>query len=221
MDDSFDLVERDKGILTKRDRRFLLGELDEELSDNAKNVRRYEIRNRLENVIHDFQLLAKHLEYEDIRQVFDPVDDWSREARKINNQSRESVSPSISPFIQSWIELFEFFTISMYANGMPESRNLMTQMIEIGIERGFRRYQLAVSDVYQDIDAELAIQYINPVTWETYLGQIVQEFPDTPSERYAVIEELYNKNHISHGQFMYLYEEFIKSDIDSTDSLDT
>ena len=46
MDDSFDLVERDKGILTKRDRRFLLGELDEELSDNAKNVRRYEIRNR-------------------------------------------------------------------------------------------------------------------------------------------------------------------------------
>jgi len=81
MSDSFDLVERDKGILTKRDRRFLLGELDEELSDNAKNVRRYEIRNRLENVIHDFQLLAKYLEYEDIRQVFDPVDDWSREAR--------------------------------------------------------------------------------------------------------------------------------------------
>ena len=221
MSDSFDLVERDKGILTKRDRRFLLGELDEELSDNAKNVRRYEIRNRLENVIHDFQLLAKYLEYEDIRQVFDPVDDWSREARQINNQSRESVSPSISPFIQSWIELFEFFTISMYANGMPESRNLMTQMIEIGIERGFRRYQLAVSDVYQDIDAELAIQYINPVTWETYLGQIVQEFPDTPSERYAVIEELYNKNHISHDQFMYLYEEFIESDIDSTDSLGT
>lgn len=221
MSDSFDLIDRDTGVLTKRDRRFLLGELDEELSDNAKNVRRYEIRNRLEDVIHDFQLLVKYLDYNDIRQVFDPVDDWSREARKINNQSRESVSPSTSPFIRSWIELFEFFTISMYANGMPESRNLMIQMIEIGIERGFRRYQSEVSDLHRGIDAKLKIQHTNPITWESYLDKIVDEFPDTPSERYAKIKELYDSNHISYNHAMYLYEEFVESDIDSTDALDT
>jgi len=221
MNESYDLVERDKGILNKRDRRFLLGELDEELTDNAQNVRRYEIRNRLENAIYDFQLLARRLPYKDIRQVFDPVDDWSRERRKINEEFRESRSPSTNPFIQSWIELFEFFTISMYANGMPESRDLMAQMIKVGIEKGFRRYQLAVSDFYQGIDTELTIQYTNPVTWETYLEQIVQDFPNAPSERYAEIKKLYDANHISYNQAMYLYEGFVKNEINSKDIHDS
>ena len=213
MSDEFDWIERQKGILNKRDRRYLIGELDDELSDNAKNVRRYEIRERLESAIYDFSLLARFLPYKDIRQVFDPVDDWSRERRRLDMLNRESTSPDVSPFIQSWVELFEFFTISMYANGMPESRELMNEMIETGIERGYRNYQRHTLEDYREVNVDLNIRTSNPVTWESFVGQIADDLPDDPSESYGRIRGLYRQNYITHRQAQWLINNFVNTEV--------
>lgn len=213
MSDDFDWVEREKGILNERDRRYLLGELNDELSDNAKNVRRHKIRERLENAIYDFSLLARGLPYKDIRQVFDPVDDWSRERRRLDIQNRESTSPDVSPFIQSWVELFEFFTISMYANGMPESRELMNGIIESGIERGYRNYQRHTLGDYREVDVGLTIQTSEPITWESYIRQIADDLPDNASDSYAQIRDLYRRKYITYGHAQWLIDNFVNTEV--------
>lgn len=47
-------TERDRGILTERDREYLLGEIDDELSENAEYQKRYQIRQRIRNAMLDF-----------------------------------------------------------------------------------------------------------------------------------------------------------------------
>ena len=63
-------VERGRGILSKADREFLLGE-KEELTEQSKRDARYRIRKRLENALLDMRLLADLLEPEDRKLVFE------------------------------------------------------------------------------------------------------------------------------------------------------
>jgi phosphopantothenate synthetase len=66
-------VDRPRGILSPRDREYLLGEADiEPTSQAARNVRAA-IRERLENAILDFTLLFQHLEERDREKVFDEL----------------------------------------------------------------------------------------------------------------------------------------------------
>lgn len=62
-------VTRDRGFLTPRDRKFLLGYLDDELDANARAQKHYQIRNRLKNAIQDFAFLHAHAS--DVDQVFE------------------------------------------------------------------------------------------------------------------------------------------------------
>lgn len=57
--------DRERGIFTERDRRFLAGELDEELTDNQRRQKRYRLRRRLYNAIQDLAYL-QHFDTEDI-----------------------------------------------------------------------------------------------------------------------------------------------------------
>lgn len=75
MSDKFDWVERGRGVLTKRDRKILLGKAGKDLDKNAQNVRRYSIRNRIKNALYDFHIIAQNLPLADIQQVFEPVYD--------------------------------------------------------------------------------------------------------------------------------------------------
>ena len=66
-------IDRPRGILSPRDRKYLLGEADiDPRSQAARNVRAA-IRDRLENAILDCTLLFRHLEGRDRQKVFDEL----------------------------------------------------------------------------------------------------------------------------------------------------
>lgn len=69
-DDIFNL-ERDRGILTESDRKYLAGESD--LSDQGQRDARYRIRNRLTDGLHDLVFLNERLSLEDREQVAEDV----------------------------------------------------------------------------------------------------------------------------------------------------
>jgi len=50
--------DRERGIFTPRDRRFLAGALDDELSDEAKRQKRYRLRRRVLNALQDLHYLG-------------------------------------------------------------------------------------------------------------------------------------------------------------------
>lgn len=68
-------VDRPRGILTKSDREYLLGEASiEPQSDSERHVRR-RIRERIRNAILDFTLIFENLEGRDRRQIFEGTDE--------------------------------------------------------------------------------------------------------------------------------------------------
>lgn len=66
--------DRQRGILSKADREYLLGEKPD-LSDQGERDTRYRIRNRIESAILDFDLLEGALDFHDIELVFSHLDD--------------------------------------------------------------------------------------------------------------------------------------------------
>lgn len=187
MSDGFDWVERDRGILTERDRKMLMGELDEELTQNAINQRRFNIRNRIENAIHDFHLLAVNLPRSDIRQLFEPAYEWSRQRRRLDDEGRTTAHPELTKLLRSWLALFEFYTYGMYAGGKRETQTLMCGLIQEGVERGFRQYQHENLQKYREISASLSIEYDHEILRNNYLRQVQSNLPNEPDE---LIEEV-------------------------------
>ena len=74
-----DEFDRERGILTPRDRRFLAGLLDDELNDNEARVKRYRLRQRMVHALIDLQYLSV-MSTEDIGQIaekFGFPDGWT------------------------------------------------------------------------------------------------------------------------------------------------
>jgi hypothetical protein len=63
-----DEYDRDRGIFTPRDRRFLAGLLEDELSDNEKRQKRYRLRKRMTHALQDLAYL-RVLSTEDMGQL--------------------------------------------------------------------------------------------------------------------------------------------------------
>lgn len=63
-----DDYDRDRGVFTPRDRRFLAGLLDDELSDNEKRQKRYRLRRRMVHALQDLAYL-RVMSTEDIAQI--------------------------------------------------------------------------------------------------------------------------------------------------------
>ena len=70
-DDHYD-YDRDRGIFTPRDRRFLAGEIDDELSVKAKRQKRFRLRKRVFDAIQDLAYLEE-LETRDLFNIAEEV----------------------------------------------------------------------------------------------------------------------------------------------------
>jgi hypothetical protein len=211
MSDEFDWVHRDRGVLTERDREILVGESGEDLNQNALNQRFYSIRNRIENSVLDFHLLAQHLPLTDLRQLFEPAYDWSRERRRLNEQGRTSTHPDLSPFLLGWLSLFEFFSYGMYAGGKNETQVLMRGLVENGLERGFRQYQHENHQTYREIDASLELNYGDPVLRDNYLRDIHNGLPSDPSNIAEQIMALRRQRKIPYRVASRWIDEYVRT----------
>jgi hypothetical protein len=64
-----DDVDRERGIYTPRDRRFLLGQLDDELDANEQRVKRHRLRHRTAHAVQDLAYLG-YMDTADLVQIY-------------------------------------------------------------------------------------------------------------------------------------------------------
>jgi hypothetical protein len=210
MSEEFDWVERDRGVLTKRDREILLGRAGKNLDKNAQNVRRYNIRERIKNSLYDFHIIAQNLPLADIQQLFEPAYDWSRERRQLDEEGRTSAQPDIDQLLWSWLALFEFFSYGMYAGGKQETQVLMQGLVEGGIERGYREYQHDNLQTYREIDVDLGLNYGNLVLRNNYLRGVQQDLPSETSEIAKEVLRLRRLRKISQMDASRWFDEYVR-----------
>lgn len=210
MSEEFDWVERDRGVLTKRDREILLGRAGEDLDKNAQNVRRYNIRERIKNALYDFHIIAQNLPLADIQQLFEPAYDWSRERRQLDEEGRTSAQPDIDQLLWSWLALFEFFSYGMYAGGKRETQVLMEGLVEGGIERGYREYQHDNLQTYREIDVDLGLNYGNLMLRNNYLRGVQQDLPSETSEIAKEVLRLRRLRKISQIDASRWFDEYVR-----------
>lgn len=211
MSDEFDWVERDRGVLTERDREILLGRAGENLDKNAWNVRRYNIRERIKNSLYDFYIIAQYLPLADIQQLFEPAYDWSRERRRLDEKGRTSTTLDLDQLLWSWLSLFEFFSYGMYAGGKPETQVLMQGIVEGGIERGYREYQHDNLQTYREIDVDLGLNYDNLVMRNNYLRGVQQDLPSETSEIAKEVFRLRRLRKISQADASRWFDEYVQN----------
>lgn len=210
MSEEFDWVERDRGVLTKRDRQILLGRAGDDLDKNAQNVRRYNIRERIQNALYDFHIIAQNLPLADIQQLFDPAYDWSRNRRRLDEEGRTSTQPEIDELLRSWLSLFEFFSYGMYAGGKQETQVLLEGLVEGGIERGYREYQHDNLQTYREIDVDLDLNYGNLVLRNNYLRGVQQDLPSETSEIAKEVLRLRRLRKISQKDASRWFDEYVQ-----------
>ncbi len=210
MSEEFDWVERDRGVLTKRDREILLGRAGDDLDKNAQNVRRYNIRERIQNALYDFHIIVQNLPLADIQQLFDPAYDWSRNRRRLDEEGRTSTQPEIDELLRSWLSLFEFFSYGMYAGGKQETQVLMEGLIEGGIERGYREYQHDNLQTYREIDVNIDLNYGNLVLRNNYLRGVQQDLPSETSEIAKEVLRLRRLRKISQKDASRWFDEYVQ-----------
>jgi hypothetical protein len=211
MSDEFDWVERDRGVLNERDREILLGRAGQDLDDNARNVRHYDIRERIKNSIYDFRIIAESLPIADIRQVFGPAYQWSRDRRQLSEEGRTSAMPDLHHLLRSWLSLFQFFSYGMYAGGKRETQILMRGLLEEGIEYGYREYQHDNLQTYREIDTKLELSYGNDELRSNYLRGVRQDLPSGTSELAEEIMRLRRLKKISQADASHWFDEYVQN----------
>lgn len=187
MTNQFEWIDRERGILNRRDREILSGNHENDLTKNAINVRRHDIRNRVENAILDFHLLSNYLPHADRTQIFEPAYDWSREKRLLSEEGRNSATPDVPNILYSWISVFEFFAYGMNAGGKDEVFGLMNSLACEGFERGLRQLHHAHRDYYRDMSVSLSFNPGTGMIWNDYIRECESNLPNRPSD---VAEEI-------------------------------
>lgn len=196
MASEFDWVDRERGILTERDRQFLLGQLDDELSESSRNVKRHRIRKRVENALYDMHLLSSYLPFKDYKQIFEPAYKWAKTQRQLQRKGRTTKSPEFTEFHVALRALPEFYARGLYAGRIPETDHLLAGLIEQGVQRGYRSVNQR-SQRRTTITATLNLQYGEEISREEYLQQIWNELPEEPDERAGEIIRLNQSQIIS------------------------
>jgi hypothetical protein len=92
-----ELVEGERGILTERDREYLIGEIDMESEyknpEKQEYVIRGRIRDRVEQAIKDFIFIDRYLSDEDWDKILEEWDDLDTEIRKEASRNEEAPNP--------------------------------------------------------------------------------------------------------------------------------
>ncbi|MDB2241846.1 hypothetical protein [Halorubrum ezzemoulense] len=207
----FDWVDRDRGILTKRDRRFLRGDLEEELTDNEVNQKRYQIRQRFRNAMYDFHILYKALPLQDVNLLWDEIDNWiylSEKARQKGNESQTFQTPLLA---RCWRDLISLFTYSQIITGVPEAESLVKWVVEEGVNKAVRDHTFDSYNMYREVDATLDWGVGESYKLMDYLKQLEDEVPSDPDEAEEYLLSLQRSGHLQAHHVTHLYEKCVES----------
>jgi hypothetical protein len=207
----FDWVERGRGILTKRDRRFLRGELTDELNDNQRYQKRYQIRQRIRNAMFDFHILYRLLPRRDLSMLWDGTDDWIYRSQTQRQRGDAPPYPDIPLLGRCWRDLIAFFTYSQIITGVPEAESLVKWVIEEGVNKAVRRNALSNHNKYQEVNSELDFGVGQTYHLLDYLQHVGQKIPDDPDEAEEFLLDLQRDEFLQSHHVTYLYEEYVNN----------
>jgi hypothetical protein len=150
--------DRERGIFTPRDRRFLAGELDDELSETARRQKRYRLRKRTYHALQDLAFLEE-METRDLFHIAEGVSGSDSEnyftvtSAADEDQFREIVRTRQG--LKSMISLYrEMFTPSLFA-ALVEDQCTIRAALDHYDETG--RYGQFETSLSIDLEEEMSI----------------------------------------------------------------
>lgn len=208
--DEFDWVDRGRGILTKRDRKFLRGDLDDELNDNQRYQRRYQIRQRIRNAMFDFHIIYRALSRRDISMLWDETDDWIYRSQGQRQRGDAPPYPDIPLLGQCWRDWIALFVYAQIITGIPEAESLVQWVIEEGVNKAVRRHTLENYNKYREVDSTLEWGTGDTYRLMDYLEHIGQGLPENPQDAEEHLLELQREEYLLSNHVEYLYRTYVE-----------
>lgn len=206
MSENDNYIERDRGILTERDREYLLGELDDELSENAEYQKRYQIRQRIQNAMFDFWLISRQLSPKDTGLLWGDTDNWIYKSKRQRERGEAPPYPE-KPFLaECWRDLIGFFVYSQLSVDLPEAEKLVEWTIEQGVAIGVRRKFFEQLRMYQTTEPSLNWGIGDRYRLIDFLDYIKQQVPEDPDEAESYLQKLINQGHIQRSHAVTIYQ---------------
>ncbi|MDL0126300.1 hypothetical protein PNQ92_12910 [Halobacterium salinarum] len=170
--------DRDRGILTPDDRKFLKGEKEYQ-SEQSERDARYRIRSRIKDAILDFSILLHHLDRHDREQVFSTYDGVSG----LSDNGDELSGEAFRDFVES--TMFQngiSDALSFFILGIEDTNEPVDSMLETGIagaeeEKGY---------LVDEVTVEISVKRKKPEI-EALLEKFEAGEPLTEDELEAVI----------------------------------
>lgn len=206
----FDWVDRDRGILTKRDREFLLGDIDNELNDNQQYQKRYQIRQRIRNAMFDFHILYRALPRRDVSMLWDETDYWISRSQGQRQRGDAPPYPEIPLLGRCWRDWVALFVYAQIITGIPEAESLVQWVIEQGVNKAIRRHTLENYNMYQEVDSTLEWGTGDAYKLMDYLQHIGQQLPEDPNKAEEKLLELQRNEFLLSHHVTYLNQTYVK-----------
>jgi hypothetical protein len=206
----FDWIDRDRGILTKRDRKFLQGDLDKELNDNQQYQKRYQIRQRVRNAMFDFQILYSALSRRDISMLWDGTDDWIYRSQAQRQRGEAPPYPEIPLLGRCWRDWIALFVYAQIVTGIPEAESLVQWAIEEGVNKAVRRCTLENYNMYQEVDSTLDWGIGESYELMDYLQSVKKQIPEDPDEAEEYLLNLQRDEFLMSNHVTYLYRTHVQ-----------
>ena len=201
------LVDRDRGFLTQHDREYLLGELDE-MPDNREKQKRYQIRERFRNAMYDFRFMSEHLSDRDKDLLWREIDHWLWRAQNRRQKSDDYEYPEIPLVVKCWRDLISLF-VECHVLQISEAEDLVTWIIEDGVNKGVRRRRLRVSSQHQEVDATIDWGIGDRVKLEPYLRAIARDLPTDSDDAEDYLLELMRGGYLRRSDAVYLHNAYV------------
>ena len=172
--------ERQASVLTERQRKLLTAEEDLDLSSDAKRMALRRVRERVQNGILDFRLLATHMDAEDRQRVFDDLLGEGADESEFNIEGGRAVRAALK-FL--YIGTTEYTTP---AGGQA----LFEEFLESAVEEAEMERGNAVKTVEFSVETEAVLP------WER-LKSVIEQRGVTPRVKRSLDYHLrYNKENI-------------------------
>lgn len=207
----FDWVNRGRGILTKRDRKFLRGDLHDELSDNERYQKRYQIRQRIRNSMFDFHILYQGLPARDLAMLWDGTDDWIYRSQAQRQRGDAPPYPEIPLLGRCWRDLVSMFVYAQISTGIPEAESLVKWVIEDGVNKAIRRHMLTKFNTFQEVESTLNFGTGEAYRLMDYLDYIGRRLPQEREAAEEYLLELQRNEYLLSHHTRYLYETYVKA----------
>lgn len=192
------LVDRPKGFLTKGDKEFLTGVSTGEMSKNAWNQRRFQIRRRARNALIDFNLLS-NLPDKDVELIFGNYDSSTQSAE----EAMVDLLVGDTYLTHGLIDLFEMLTIGI---GPSKTQALFIRGLTSGIDHlGARSDEVLLN---YDINEEMITVHEEG---HTPLNEIEGKFEQEEDLTIRELDVLASTGRISQEEYIQNYREMFLS----------